>query len=319
MVPNQFSFANKGITMAIIDFLDKAFHQESIKGNKVLIVMWDFSNAFCTMSHKSIMDIAKRFGICGNMEILLQYYLDQSSSMVKMSDVNGQYISDKFKTNRGCQQGQIGSDLIFAMVNDQILPRPINDEFLHRTKYVDDFADIISSKSFENLTESLNSNCDLLLKQATSTGLKLNADKTQVMALNLSETEKQNLGYETKNNPKYLGFRLGFKGKKQKLTGNPGAIDLINQLNAAVRIISSLRTVNNSLFSRLEAATVLVWSILNNLCLVYVYSDAEHWTKVCIAIRKVLKAAGLDQRAPSSDIYRVTLKLHPEQIAIRLV
>ena len=319
MVPNQFSFAGKSITMAIIDFLDKAFHQQSIKGNKVLIVMWDFSNAFCTMSHKAIIDIAKRFGICGNMEILLKQFLDQSKSIVKMSDVNGQYKSDSFQTNRGCQQGQIGSDFIFSMVNDQILPRPVKDEFVHRTKYVDDFADIISSKSYDTLTKSLEENCDLLLKQATSTGLKLNADKTQIMALNLSETEIDNLDYNVTDNPKYLGFKLGFKGKNKRLSGNPGAVSMIQELNAAVRVISSLRKVNNSLSSRLQSATVQVWSLINNLCLVYVYADSNHWEKVCIAIRKVLKSAGLDQQAPSNDLYRVTLKLHPKQIAIKQI
>jgi hypothetical protein len=281
--------------------------------------MWDFSNAFCTMSHSAIIDIAKRFGFCDQMELLLKKFLDQSQSMVKMSDVNGQYMSNSFDTKRGCQQGQIGSDFIFSMINDQILPRAIETEFLHRTKYVDDFADIISSSSYNILTKSLHENCDLLLKQSTSVGLKLNADKTQIMALNLTQLEIDELDHDITNDPKYLGFKIGFKGKNRRLSGNPGACALINQLNAAVRTISSLRKVNKSLFSRLEAATSLVWSIINNLALVYIYADTTHWTKVCVAIRKVLKSAGLDRQAPSIDLYRVTLKLNPTQIAIKQI
>ena len=78
MVPNQFAFKGKGTNMAIIDFLDEAFYQESIKKNKVLIILWDFSNAFCTILHDAIINVAKKFGINGNMLKLLYEYLGQT-------------------------------------------------------------------------------------------------------------------------------------------------------------------------------------------------------------------------------------------------
>ena len=58
------------------------------------------------------------------------------------------------------------------MVNAQILPRPINDEFLHRTKYVDDFTDIISSKSFDTLTKALISCVRIYAYMPIDTGQK---------------------------------------------------------------------------------------------------------------------------------------------------
>ena len=210
----------------------------------------DFSNAFCTILHDAIINVAKKFGINGNMLKLLYEYLGQTRSIIKMNDVNGYYQSKEIDTKRGCQQGQIGSDFIFAMVNDQILPKSISNEFIHRSKYVDDFADIIACKSYDTISDSLEFNCSLLKNQSTSVGLKLNADKTQIMALNLTDEEIKNLNYDITNQPKYLGYGIGlkFSNKKWKLTGNPGADSFINELNAAVRTISSMRKIINSLF-----------------------------------------------------------------------
>jgi hypothetical protein len=317
MVPNQFAFKGKGTDMAIIDFLDEAYYQESIKNNKILIVLWDFSNAYCTILHDIIIKVAMRFGVKGDMLNLLYEYLKQTRSIIKMSDVNGHYQSQIIDTKRGCQQGQIGSDFIFSMVNDQILPEPIDNEFIHRSKYVDDFADIIASKSYKNLSESLEYNCKLLKNQSTSVGLKLNADKTQVMAINLSDDEIKGLNYDITNKPKYLGYGIGlkFSKKKWKLTGNPGADSFINELNAAVRTVSSMRKSIKSLFLRVDAATKILWSLSNSIGLIYVYADDTKWKSVCIAMRKVIKAAGISKRAHAEDIYRISTKLTPQQMA----
>jgi hypothetical protein len=97
------------------------------------------------------------------------------------------------------------------------------------------------------------------------------------------------------------------------LTGNPGVDSFINELNAAVRTIATMRKTIK--FLRVEAATKILWSVSNFIGLVYIYADDNKWKSVCIAMRKVIKAAGINHRAHADDIYRISTKLTPQQMA----
>ena len=151
--------------------------------------------------------------------------------------------------------------------------------------------------------------------------LKLNAEKTQIMALNLTDDELKGLNYEITKQPKYLGYGIGLKlsYKKWKLTGNPGADSLINELNAGIRVIASMRKIIKSLVNRVEAATKMLWSLCNSIGLVYVYADDKKWKTVCITMRKLIKAAGLNYRTSAEEIYQISTKLTPQQIAFRQI
>ena len=92
-------------------------------------------------------------------------------------------------TNRGGPQGQIGSDFIFSLVNDGINPEHVFDEITLRTKYVDDLTDIYSHDTVSGVFRSLKHNEALLMKHATSTGLKLNLDKLKIIPLNIKFDE----------------------------------------------------------------------------------------------------------------------------------
>ena len=210
---NQFAFPGKGGPLATAKILDFAsFHASN--GKKVLIVLWDFSNAFCTTIHRITLEIAKKFNLSDRMIKLLTQFLEQTLSVIKVSDKFGFYLSEEIDTVRGEQQGQIGSDFIFAMINDGMNPEKVLDEIILRIKYVDDFTDIFVGDSASEVFESLKHNEKILKSQATSVGLRLNMDKLKIICLNIDESEYDPL-YKTRgpgnssvyvDGAKFLGF-----------------------------------------------------------------------------------------------------------------
>ena len=153
--------------MGTVKVLDEAC-QLAASGKKVLIAFWDFSNAFCTTLHRITMEIAKKYKLSDRMIKLLAEFLEQSTSIIKMADSGGFYLSDPITTNRGGQQGQIGSDFIFSLINDGINPEQIFDEIILRTKYVDDFTDVYAHDSAKTVFRSLRHKEELLMAQTTT-------------------------------------------------------------------------------------------------------------------------------------------------------
>ena len=121
---NQFSFPGKGTPMAIVKILD-TFAMHAANGKKSLLAIYDFSNAFCTLIHPVVLKIASSYGISEQSMKLLEQFMEQSHSSIKMSDKNGYYMSDEIHTGVGNQQGQIGSDFIFSVANDATEPEII--------------------------------------------------------------------------------------------------------------------------------------------------------------------------------------------------
>ena len=188
MSSNQFAFPGKGGPLATVRVLDRA-NLLAKSNKKVLIVLWDFSNAFCTTIHSVVIAIARKFRLSEHTIALLEQFLEQSFSVIKMSDNDGYYLSEMTHTGRGDPQGQIGSDFVFAMSNDGMDPEAILDEIIDRVKYVDDFTDVYAADNVKTLFASLRHNEKLLKNQATSVGLKLNMDKLKILPMNIADSE----------------------------------------------------------------------------------------------------------------------------------
>ena len=250
MKDNQYSFPGKGSPMAIVKILD-TFSVHSALKSKTILAIWDFSNAFCTIIHDVVMKIAEKYNLSQRILKLLSQFLEQSFSIIKMSDKNGFYQSNEIHTGVGGQQGQIGTDFIFAISNENIDPEPLFNEFIERIKYVDDFNDIMASHNTSELLQSLKHNIALLLKMATSVGLKLNDDKTKIMFSNLTDTdirevlslivpedEIEKAFTESKTYVhKLLGFN--FSVRNNKISVESAVDSLIARLNGSCRLIST--------------------------------------------------------------------------------
>ena len=68
-------------------------------------------------------------------------------------------------------------------------PQTVLDQIIERTKYVDDFTDILASLSISTLFKSYRHNEQVLKCGATSVGLKLNEGKTKIAYLNMHHSE----------------------------------------------------------------------------------------------------------------------------------
>ena len=328
MNDNQFAFPGKGGPMAIVTALD-FFAAEAAKKSKAAFILWDFSNAFCTTIHYLTTQIAMKFNLSPRIISLLNQFLKQTLSTIKMSDKNGVYFSEETDMERGGCQGQIGSDFIFSLINDQIQPETIFDEIIKRVKYVDDFTDIISALTSKVVFDSLDHNEKRIVSQATSIGLKINKTKFKLLLANIPESEvparyiKRGEDQILVTNEKLLGFEFEVVNpnhdnsckKACYLSGNRAAKALIARLNESVRIICALRKVCNNLEKKVDAAISLVYSSCYDIGLVYAYADTKHFNSVSVAIRRVLKAAGLDYMADSVSLHRATLKISPALMA----
>ena len=333
MKGNQYSFPGKGSPMAIVKILD-TFAMHSALKNKTILAIWDFSNAFCTIIHDVIMKIAKSYNLSENILKLLSQFLEQSFSIIKMSDKNGFYQSDEIHTGVGGQQGQIGSDFIFALANENIDPEKLFDEFIERIKYVDDFNDIMASKNIGELLKSLEHNIQLLLKMAASVGLKLNDSKTKLLFAHLTDEEtrkalslvvplenlEQSLLDSKTYTHKLLGFNFSIRNNKISVES---AIDsIIDRLNGSSRIVTSMRKHGSSLQKtklRIDIATKLVWSSCYDIGLCYAYANKAQFERIEKCIRKVIKASGLDWMTSSDIVYQISTRLPPRIMAVKQI
>ena len=220
-------------------------------------------------------------------------------------------------------------------------PIQVLDEIIERTKYVDDFTDLVAHQDHRVVFNSIAQNEKILTEQATSVGLKINGLKLLVAVLNIADNEvpPEYTERDGENgvkhqilikNEKILGF--GFETinpnivnkptitpKKFRVTGNPAAMNLISRLNESIRVLCALRKVNKNIVMKVDAATKLVFSNCYDIGLVYVYADAKYFEKVCVSIRKTIKAAGLDHMIDSEILYRISTKLSPKYMAIKQV
>ena len=107
--------------------------------------------------------------------------------------------------------------------------------------------------------------------------------------------------------------------KPFRISGNTAAKNLIGRLNEGVRSLCALRKVSTDIIRKTDAATSLVYSCCYDIGLVYAYADGNFFDKVCICIRKLTKAVGLDRMTDSIKLYQVSTRISPKLMAIKQI
>jgi hypothetical protein len=315
---NQYSFPGKGCPVAIVTVLDELnFHVSQMR--PTLLVLWDFSNAFCTFLHDVAIDIAKKLNFSDRLLEIFKDFLKQTTSIIKMADGGGFYLSDKSCTERGGQQGQIFIDFVFAMLNDGIQPKSFFGEFVRRIKYVDDFQDIMSCLRIDTLFASVKKNEELIYGQSTSLGLKINESKLKMLAFHIPESEvdpafKYFPGTDllVKSDadlsdtdlgklPPLLGLGFGKNPNTRsnlKVCADKAADNCLSRLRSCFPIVMTSRKVERNALNRINTATALVWRDCYDIGMIYCFVSENKFTEIQIAIRKLIKLAGLDQFTP---------------------
>ena len=333
---NQYSLPGKGGPLAIYDMFNNINYLVSLK-KPMLVAIWDFSNAFCTFSHHAVIKILKSFGMSDKKLDLTMKFLDQTGSRVKIDDAEGHYISKMTATFRGGPQGQIGVDLMFIIVNDNLQPHKISeDQISKRQKYVDDWADFLLANNFKELLKLFESNVDSLLKGATAVGLKLNDLKTQLMPINCDYSEFPDY-YDKRDFLEVIPEELNNKKYKYKLIKNaeilkfhfsinkqrrPCYIDvsksgsiLASQIRSTRAYTTSTRKKFPSIRYRLKLAKALIYSKLDKLGPIYACATNTTKKEIEVAVRVSIKAAGLDNQTPDNVTYALGLGMSVQDIA----
>jgi hypothetical protein len=331
---DQFALPGKGCPVATATILDE-LNAMITTGYPTLLILWDFSNAFCTYDHEIAMEIFAKFNLSNHLLGLIKQFLQQDKFSVKMMDAQGFYLSKMVQTGVGGQQGQIGTDFLFTVLNDGIRPQNHHGVACRRFKYVDDFQDIFCCKEQELLFDSLVQNMDLIFNQATSLGLKLNESKLKILPFNI-DTSKLHPAFKCVPDsnllvpkdadltdpdigklPNMLGF--GFDKSTQrgplKINGGKAASKCLSRLRACYPIIMTLRKTERNVMSRLKLATQLVWTCCFDLGLIACYASGPQFEEISTAHRKLIKLAGIDQLAPSSIVYKLSTTISTKQIA----
>ena len=82
---NQFSFPGKGSPQALSSALDIISLKLS-KKMKLVVMQYDYSNAFCTLVWDAIIAILEEYNISDDMLDLIKQFLHQSLTKIKMNE-----------------------------------------------------------------------------------------------------------------------------------------------------------------------------------------------------------------------------------------
>ena len=161
-------------TQDIIDHIKK-------KNKTGMMILVDFKKAFDSISHEYIYKVLRSFGFCEYIikwiKILIGNYY--------VSTINGGRISNRFKLNRGCKQGDPISSAIFILAIEILCEKLRNSPTLKGLSYktgnilLSLFADdmtIFLEHSEEQLRETIKIINDL----KKLSGLEIQLQKTQI-------------------------------------------------------------------------------------------------------------------------------------------
>ena len=156
----------------------------------------DLKKAFDTVDHAILIQKLSKYGIQG---LELQWFKSYLSSRQQFTKVNG-VESDIGSINSGVPQGScLGPQLFLIYIND--LPFALKN--CKVTMYADDTNISYSSKSIEDLTETLNNELKCLKEWLQGNKLSLNVIKTQAMVIG-SRPNLKKIGENTVDSPAFV-------------------------------------------------------------------------------------------------------------------
>jgi len=312
---NQYALPGKGCPIILAETLDEISFGIAQK-KPVIAAFYDFSNAFCTTFHEATMKIVRQYNFTDRTLDLLQQFIEQSDTHVKFSDQNGFHISTMRHHDNGELQGQIGSDIVFTVTNDDIQPDNVYNVVTKRFKYVDDTTDINISETVREMFLSLKHNLKKLINQASAVGLKLNDDKTGLMPFNIAKADYDPDFKEEQYITEKTLFGVKFANVNNKLSCEDQATSVIRSLGGSTNIIAAMRKFKNtSLASRIKCAEGLVWKSLWCIDTIYPFISQATKDDIDVAVRRLLKAAGLNNTMSSNLLIKLTIKIPVYMIA----
>lgn len=179
--PTQSGFRGHHSTAtALLNVTDDLFRASDNNKNTCLILL-DYSKAFDTLEHTTLVTKLKFFGIGEVALMFFENYLNNRHQRVILNNVFSEFIA----LNKGVPQGSILGPLLFSIYTSDLCKR-LN--FCQSHQYADD-TQIYHSFTYDQLgpaIANINSDLDVIGKFSNAHGLILNEGKTQVMVFGRS-------------------------------------------------------------------------------------------------------------------------------------
>ena len=236
------------------------------QGNENLVIMSiDFEKAFDKISHQFIFKIMEKLKLGKTiLEFIKLLYKDIFSKI----EINGA-LTKKIKIKRGIRQGCPLSMLLFIICTDVLTHKIIKNEKIKGitfqkinikiAQYADDTTFVL--KKIEEIKIILN---ELKLFEKFS-GLKINAEKTQILATSTQLTNAINNKYplfKTQDNIKILG--ITFYLNPEKNTKN--WLDILPKIKTIIR---QHQTRNLTIYGKNQIIKTLIIPLTINIARIY--------------------------------------------------
>ena len=296
---NNFSY--RGTHLCIIKTFDNIL--ESIAKKKpTMMVKYDFSNAFGTLHHESVIHVLHSLNLSQDALQFFHDYLDsQKYAKTFVSDDNGLYVSDLVTMERGCAQGQIGADVLFII--QQLVLKELDQVF--RTLYLDDLNDNISSDTTEETLRLSKKNQQQLVQQSQTIGFAINDGKTTNIPFNISDEDLEKNKFKFVRESFVLGMDFLATKKGPDLT--PATDAIIRQLNSKISSIHASRAYM-SFEDRVLMARAAIYPCLGGIHLILGYDHSvtkPNFERIRVKVNELLRATGLRRTTPCEVLDQV--------------
>ena len=203
IIPNAQCGFRKGYdtSVALINVLDDIFRAHDKKMNTILVLL-DFSKAFDTVNHDLLLAKLQYYGYSNESCMLIKSYLTNRFQSVCCNNT----FSDRAAIASGVPQGSILGPLLFLIYTSDLL-KSLN--FCKIQAFADDTQIYIcfDTEDFKEIEFCVNEDLKLLCQFSEDHNLKLNPDKSQVMAFgNKKNTELIKNNFNISINNSKLSF-----------------------------------------------------------------------------------------------------------------
>ena len=301
---NRNNYSYRGTHQCIIRTFDEVIARID-KKEKVVMVKYDFSNAFGTIHHAAVLEVFGQLNLSERtLNYISQYLQNQRIAETVIADKSGFYISKKVDMSRGSPQGQVGADLIFIV--QQFILRELCDVF--RSMYVDDLNDICSNKNDTAVIDLVKNNEAQLVTQSHQAGFALNDDKTTYIPHNIDDSVLSNAGLKiTRSGEKCEVLGFPYEATKKGFDVKPAGDMIIKRLNFKASAIHASRAYFRNPEIRKKIATSLIYHCIGELHLVLAYDTkkSSQFERIRVKVNDLIRATGLRNTTPTSYLDKV--------------